>query len=124
MKPPISAHIICLIILAAVCYALAGCAQTKVREGGKTVFSTQANADELEYRSPAGSYLHIRGLDHSTPTLAGGQAFSMGVDAGGRLLTSAGLAFSSSGISNAAGGGAAALTMFNRPSIVPVYRKP
>lgn len=38
---------------------------TTVRENGKTVFLTGANAGHLVYRSPAGSYLEIDKLDHA-----------------------------------------------------------
>lgn len=40
-----------------------GC--TAVRENGKTVFLTGANAGHLVYRSPAGSFLEIDKLDHA-----------------------------------------------------------
>lgn len=50
---------------------LIGCAGTQVREGGKIVFKTQMNCAEMEFRSPAGSYLKVRGMNHSAATLAG-----------------------------------------------------
>lgn len=40
-----------------------GC--TTVKENGKTVFLTGANAGHLVYRSPAGSFLEIDKLDHA-----------------------------------------------------------
>lgn len=41
------------------------CSCTTVKENGKTVFLTGANAGHLVYRSPAGSFLEIDKLDHA-----------------------------------------------------------
>lgn len=48
------------------------CASTSVYENGKPVLKTQMNARRVVYRSPAGSYLEVEEMDHSTPTRAGG----------------------------------------------------
>jgi hypothetical protein len=58
---------------------LIGCASTTVSEGGHKVFTTQMNCAEMEYRSPAGSYLRVRGMNHSTPTRAGGSVLGTGL---------------------------------------------
>lgn len=60
------------LLLALLPLLLIGCAGTQVRENGKIVFRTQMNCAEMEFRSPAGSYLKVRGMNHSTPTRAGG----------------------------------------------------
>lgn len=49
-----------------------GCAFTRVKENGQEVFYTQANAKHLIVRTARGSTLEIDGLNHSTPTRAGG----------------------------------------------------
>jgi len=78
-------------IIPLLCAALSACAYTRVAEGGKTVFITQANATEVEFRSANGSYLHMRGVNHSTPTRAGGSvvgtAFSGAAALGTAVMT-------------------------------------
>lgn len=54
------------------CFLFVGCAQTQVREAGKVVFTTQMNCASMSYRSAAGSTLTVTGMNHSTPTRAGG----------------------------------------------------
>ncbi len=50
---------------------LCGCASTSVYRDGKRILFTQANATHLEFRQGDTS-LVIDGMDHSTPTRAGG----------------------------------------------------
>ncbi len=59
--------------------ALFSSACTMVRENGKTVFATGANASHLVYRSPAGSFLEIDKLDHAIIIQKAGAAVSQGV---------------------------------------------
>lgn len=56
-----------------------GCAFTEVRENGKTVFRTQMNCAYMEYRSPSRSVLIVHGMNHSTPTRAGGSVLGTGL---------------------------------------------
>jgi len=70
-------------ILLGISIFITGCASTTVSENGKQVFRTQANASRLVYRSPAGSYLEVEGLNHSIPTRAG----ISGVSAAGTAIT-------------------------------------
>ncbi len=79
-------------------FAAAGCAQTRVFENGKTVFATQANAQHLVYKSPAGSYLEITGLDHSNATLAQGTAAGKVLGGIGNVVLKTGTAISTSGL--------------------------
>lgn len=58
----------CLLIL---CLFGAGCAQTVVYRNCKPILKTQANAKSLVFRQ-GDTYLRIDGLNHSTPTRAGG----------------------------------------------------
>lgn len=60
MKPHHALLLIAALWLLAI---FTGC--TTVRENGKTVFLTGANAGHLVYRSPTGSYLEITALDHA-----------------------------------------------------------
>lgn len=61
--------------------ALTGCAETSVRDSsGHVRFRTQADAQEVLYTDGAAT-LHIIGLNHSGPTLAGGNAFSQSSNA-------------------------------------------
>lgn len=48
------------------------CASTEVRENGRVVFKTQMNCAYMEYQSPSRSRLIVHGMNHSTPTRAGG----------------------------------------------------
>lgn len=48
-----------------------GCAQTSVYRNGQCVFRTQANASLIVFHQ-ADTDLRIEGLNHSTPTRAGG----------------------------------------------------
>jgi hypothetical protein len=75
-----------LLILLILCLATVGCAHTEVRENGATVFKTQMNAKRLTYRSPAGSYLSVEGMNHSTPTRAGGSVLGTGLTGAGGIL--------------------------------------
>lgn len=86
---------------------LAACAETSVSIDGKKVLKTQANASKMtfEYPTKHGTIkLVMLNMDHSTPTLAGGQAFALGMDSFGRVLVSGGLAFGSTGLSKVASG--------------------
>lgn len=86
---------------------LPACASTKVSVDNKEVFRTGANASKLVMIYPTRFgpiHLEIDNMDHSTPTLAGGQAFALGMDSFGRVLVSGGLAFGSSGLSKVASG--------------------
>lgn len=63
-----------LVILALAAWALfylTGCASTTVYKDGEPVFFTQSNARVVDFRNGDVS-LHIEGLNHSTPTRAGG----------------------------------------------------
>ena len=75
-----------------------GCAQTRVMENGKTVFATQCNAQHLVYRSPAGSYLEITGMDHSSATTAQGNAASQVIGATSGFVGAVGAAVATHGI--------------------------
>lgn len=57
-----------------IAFLFTGCASTSIYENGRKVFTTQANANELSYVSAQGSTLKVSGLNHSTPTRAGGSA--------------------------------------------------
>lgn len=48
-----------------------GCAQTSVYKNGQRVFATQANASLVVFHQ-GDTDLRIEGLNHSTPTRAGG----------------------------------------------------
>lgn len=76
-----------------------GCAHTEVRDSqGHLVLWT--NMDAQEVVSTPGD-LHVLGMNHTGPTLAGGTAFAQGVNAVGGAATSAVLAAGSSGLFNA-----------------------
>lgn len=103
---------------------LPGCAGTRIRNGSNVkILDTQANFSHAIVKQ-GDLYVEMWDVDHSTATLAGGQAFALGVDSVGRGATQAALAYGSGGASKFAGGGAAAATLFNRPqTIAPtVYR--
>lgn len=70
MKPPLHACLVWFAVLAALC-TLAGCAQTVVDAKG---FRTQANVSHVEYRRTADGAVSLvmDGVNHSTPTRAGG----------------------------------------------------
>ncbi len=63
------------------------CAGTRVSENGKTVFYTQMNCAYMEYRSPAGSRLIVHGMNHSTPTRAGGSVIGTAATGATSLAT-------------------------------------
>lgn len=50
---------------------LSSCAHTIVRKNGRVILDTQANARLLVFKQ-GDTYLYIDGLNHSTPTRAGG----------------------------------------------------
>lgn len=78
---------------------LTGCAYTRLADPttGKTVLFTQANAQSFAYTG-RGVSLTVIGLDHSTPTTAGGAAFAQGANAVGAAGTGLVLAAGSSGL--------------------------
>lgn len=63
------------------------CASTSVSENGRTVFRTQMNCAYMEYRSPAGSRLVVHGMNHSTPTRAGGSVIGTAATGATSLAT-------------------------------------
>ncbi len=58
-------------VLSAAAILLVGCAQTSVYRNGKCVLRTQANAKLVVFHQ-GDTDLRIEGLNHSTPTRAGG----------------------------------------------------
>lgn len=74
-------------LLGALTLGLMGCASTEVRENGQRVFRTQADAQSIELTTK-NTHLVMQGVNHSTPTLAGGQAFKMGADSVGTTVVS------------------------------------
>lgn len=89
---------------------LCGCAETSRTVNTRTgdvKWKLQTNYTGLKIvdKGTKGFTLTCETMDNSTPTIAGGQAFALGMDAGGRLLTSAGLAFSTSGLGKVAASG-------------------
>ncbi len=80
------------------CACLSGCAYTAVNApNGNRVLFTQANADQMSYTGPGFAW-SATGLNHSTPTVAGGASARNvinGVTAG---VTAAGAAVATSGI--------------------------
>lgn len=87
-----------IIATALLVLSLTGCVQTRVMENGHTVFATQCNAQHLVYKSPAGSYLEITGLDHSTATTAQGNAASQVIGAGSGFVGAVGAAVATHGL--------------------------
>lgn len=70
MKPePYRLLLLCLIAFVAM--LLTSCAQTQVYRNGQCVFKTQANASLVVFHQ-ADTDLRIEGMNHSTPTRAGG----------------------------------------------------
>ncbi len=63
---------------------LTGCASTSIRSKNFTI-KTQANIALLDVK--ANGAFRIEGLNHSTPTLAGGKAIGGGATAFGSALT-------------------------------------
>lgn len=57
--------------------ALVGC-ETKVYKDGNLILKTQANAKSLVFRQ-GDTYLKIDGMNHSTPTRAGGSVLGTGL---------------------------------------------
>jgi hypothetical protein len=57
--------------LALIAILFSGCASTSVFKNGQKILFTQANANSLEFRQ-GDTFLKIEGLNHSTPTRAGG----------------------------------------------------
>lgn len=55
----------------ALAFAMSSCASTTVYQGGQKILTTQANAASLAFKQGDTS-LEVTGLDHSTPTRAGG----------------------------------------------------
>lgn len=74
-------------LLGALALGFAGCASTEVRENGRCVFRTQADAQSIELTTK-NTHLVMQGVNHSAPTLAGGQAFKMGADSVGTTVVS------------------------------------
>jgi hypothetical protein len=73
-----------LSIAFALLFSLTGCAQTSIQAKNFTM-KTQANMAVCDVKSD-GSF-RIEGLNHSTPTLAGGKAFSNGTATFGSAAT-------------------------------------
>ncbi len=59
------------LLAALLAFALTACASTTVYRNGKRVLNTQANASLLVFHQ-GDTDLRIEGLNHSTPTRAGG----------------------------------------------------
>lgn len=100
-------------------FFFSSCAGTVVKEGGKTVLRTQANASLVDFTTSR-SHLHMENVDHSTATLAGGTSTAHIIHASGAALTSLALAATSGGASapvTSVAGKAAALSL-------PIFTKP
>lgn len=67
-----------------------GCAHTTVYVGGKKVFTTQADAENVTFRQGS-TYFHADKLNHSTPTLAQGKAASDKIGAVGGAVAASGI---------------------------------
>lgn len=65
---------------------LSGCASTNVYRGGRKILSTQADAAQLEFRD-GNTSLKVVGLNHSTPTRAGGSVVGTAGTAVGGVAT-------------------------------------
>lgn len=66
------------LLLLGISIGLAGCAQTTVFRNGQPILKTQANAKLLVFQR-GDTYLRIEGLNHSTPTRAGGSVIGTGL---------------------------------------------
>jgi hypothetical protein len=69
----IVAAILARIRPALACLLFTGCAHTTIYEDGKPIMKTQADATNITLRTSR-TYFHADKLDHSTPTLAQGEA--------------------------------------------------
>lgn len=76
-------------LMLVVAFLLTGCAHTTIWEGGKKVFTTQADAENVDF-STSSTRFHADKLNHSTPTLAQGKAASDKFNAAGGVLTGLG----------------------------------
>ncbi len=70
-SPSVLATIVWIASALLLAFVFAGCASTSVYRGGQKIFTTQADAGQLEFHD-GGTSLTVQGLNHSTPTRAGG----------------------------------------------------
>lgn len=68
------------------CLLIVGCAQTTVYRNGQPILKTQANAKLLVFRQ-GDTFLRIEGLNHSTPTRAGGSVLGTGLSGAAGVAT-------------------------------------
>ncbi len=70
------------LILTATAFLFAGCAYTRISDPttGKPILFTQMDGSNVTLTAP-GITFHADSMNHSTPTLAGGTAFSQGANA-------------------------------------------
>lgn len=80
---------------------LCGCASTTIYEGGQKVFTTQADMVNVKFRTASGTTFSADLVNHSTPTLAGGQATSQVVGSVGAIAVPLALGIGSGGTTTA-----------------------
>lgn len=80
-------------LILALAIALIGCASTTVYRDGKPIFRTQADMTAMEYSCAANGEMRwkAQSVNHSKPTIAGGNSVSKGILAGGTAVATSGL---------------------------------